>query len=124
MSGGEIIIILLVVLLLFGAKSIPDFARMIGKGLNEFRKASDEIKREFRDNTSEISNDVDNVKSYLNEGAQKVSSDIKEETADLDPYNLNHDAENDLHDKSDTENLSDEILPSKDDNGPPDNTNK
>ena len=46
-SGGEIIIVGLVVLLLFGAKSIPDVARMLGKGMNEFKRASDEIKREL-----------------------------------------------------------------------------
>jgi len=51
MFGGigvpEIIILLLVVLLFFGAKRIPELARGIGQGINEFKKASDDIKKEI-----------------------------------------------------------------------------
>lgn len=51
MFGGigvpEIMIVLLVILLFFGAKRIPELARGIGQGINEFRKASDEIKKEI-----------------------------------------------------------------------------
>ena len=42
-SGSEIFIILLAVLLLFGAKKIPEIASGLGKGMNEFQKAKDEI---------------------------------------------------------------------------------
>jgi len=48
-SGPEIIVILLVVLLLFGSKKIPEFARGIGKGMREFRKATEDIKN-MKDN--------------------------------------------------------------------------
>jgi len=34
-SGGEIVVVLLVFLLLFGAKKLPDFAKSLGKGMNE-----------------------------------------------------------------------------------------
>lgn len=48
MPGGfEWIIIVLIVLLLFGAKRIPELARGLGQGINEFRKASNDIKREI-----------------------------------------------------------------------------
>ena len=40
---GEILLILLLVLLIFGGKKIPEVARGLGKGLNEFKKARDEI---------------------------------------------------------------------------------
>lgn len=43
----EIIIVVLVVLLFFGAKRIPELARGIGQGIQEFRKASDDIKKEI-----------------------------------------------------------------------------
>lgn len=46
-GGFEWLIIILVVLLLFGAKRIPELARGLGQGINEFRKASDEIKKEI-----------------------------------------------------------------------------
>lgn len=42
-GGWELIVILLVVLILFGGKKLPDFARNLGKGLREFKKASQGI---------------------------------------------------------------------------------
>jgi sec-independent protein translocase protein TatA len=39
-GGWEIILILAVVLLLFGAKKLPELARGLGQGINEFKKAS------------------------------------------------------------------------------------
>ncbi|HLR25966.1 MAG TPA: twin-arginine translocase TatA/TatE family subunit [Fodinibius sp.] len=47
-GGMEILIILMVILLFFGAKRIPELARGIGQGMNEFRKASDQIKDELK----------------------------------------------------------------------------
>lgn len=64
-GGSEIIIILVVVLLLFGAKSIPEVARMMGKGMREFRKATDDIKREFNDETKGITDDINDFKDKL-----------------------------------------------------------
>jgi sec-independent protein translocase protein TatA len=42
-GGQEIVVILAVVLLLFGAKRLPDLARSLGQGVNEFRKSVREI---------------------------------------------------------------------------------
>ncbi len=39
LGSGELIVILCVVLLLFGGKKLPEFARSLGKGINEFKKA-------------------------------------------------------------------------------------
>lgn len=43
----EIIAILLVILLLFGAKRIPEIARGLGKGIREFKDATNDIKKEL-----------------------------------------------------------------------------
>ncbi len=57
MPGGfEMVIIVLVILLLFGAKRIPELARGIGQGINEFRKASDDIKKEIDKGKEDVSN--------------------------------------------------------------------
>ncbi len=47
LGGMEWVIIILVVLLLFGAKKIPELARGVGQGINEFRRASSDIKKEL-----------------------------------------------------------------------------
>jgi TatA/E family protein of Tat protein translocase len=41
----EMLIILVVVLIFFGPKRLPDLAKSMGKGIAEFRKASEEVKR-------------------------------------------------------------------------------
>ena len=43
LSGTELIIVLVAILVLFGAKRIPEFAKGLGKGINEFKKASREV---------------------------------------------------------------------------------
>ena len=50
-SGQEIFIIMVIALILFGAKKIPDIAKGLGKGMREFRKATDDIKKEFNEST-------------------------------------------------------------------------
>jgi len=43
LSGTELMIVVIAILVLFGAKKIPEFARGLGKGINEFKKASREV---------------------------------------------------------------------------------
>jgi sec-independent protein translocase protein TatA len=38
-GSGEVIVILCIVLLLFGGKKLPEFAKSLGKGIREFKKA-------------------------------------------------------------------------------------
>ncbi|GAA4214239.1 hypothetical protein GCM10022289_47550 [Pedobacter jeongneungensis] len=50
MGGSEIVLILVVVLLLFGGKKLPELARGLGKGIREFKDASEGVKREIHRN--------------------------------------------------------------------------
>ena len=47
LGGGELVLVLVVILVLFGAKRIPEFAKGLGKGINEFKKASREVTEEI-----------------------------------------------------------------------------
>ena len=58
----EILLVLIVILVLFGAKRLPELARGLGLGINEFRDAVDSSKKEIMDvidseKPSEKSND-------------------------------------------------------------------
>jgi sec-independent protein translocase protein TatA len=55
-GGFEWLVIILIIILLFGAKKIPELARGLGQGINEFRKASDEIKKEIDKGSRESAN--------------------------------------------------------------------
>jgi sec-independent protein translocase protein TatA len=47
MGGTELILVLGAVLILFGAKKIPEFAKGLGQGMKEFKKASREVSEEL-----------------------------------------------------------------------------
>ena len=57
MGGGEILLILAVVLLLFGGKKLPELARGLGKGIRDFKDASEGVKREIHRNINVINAD-------------------------------------------------------------------
>jgi len=63
-GGPEIIVIALAVLLLFGGKRLPELMRGLGKGIKDFKKATDEnnFTKDIKDITSEISDVTSNVK--------------------------------------------------------------
>ena len=58
MGSGEIMLIMVVVLLLFGGKKLPELARGLGKGIKDFKDASEGVKREIHRNINAI--DLDN----------------------------------------------------------------
>jgi sec-independent protein translocase protein TatB len=44
---GEIVVILVLALVLLGPQKLPDAAKQLGKGLREFRKATEDLKSQF-----------------------------------------------------------------------------
>ncbi|MCF8368966.1 MAG: twin-arginine translocase TatA/TatE family subunit [Bacteroidales bacterium] len=90
-SGGEILVILLVVYLVFGPKKIPELARMLGKGINELRRATNEIKREITKETSGVKRNLDlgidlNDPLDLKKNPAPKTSEKKSNTEHTDPY--------------------------------------
>ena len=53
----EILLILIVILILFGARRLPELARGLGQGINEFRDAVDSSKKEIIDGIENNSGD-------------------------------------------------------------------
>ena len=53
----EILLILVVILVLFGARRLPELARGLGQGINEFRDAVDSSKKEIIDGIENNSED-------------------------------------------------------------------
>lgn len=45
----EILVLLLVALILFGPRKLPELSRMVGRGLAEFRRASNDLKATVED---------------------------------------------------------------------------
>src|ERR1700744_6031280 len=75
---GEIMFICLVALLLFGGDKLPELARGLGKGIRDFKDASEGVKRE-------ISNQIDNFEDKKKEAAKATTEQtplIAENAAD------------------------------------------
>src|ERR1700753_2014473 len=65
---GEIMFICLVALLLFGGDKLPELARGLGKGIRDFKDASEGVKRE-------ITNQIDNFEAKKAEQAVAAKAD-------------------------------------------------
>jgi Tat protein translocase TatB subunit len=63
----ELILIAVVALLVVGPKKLPDLAKTLGKGLNEFRKTATDVTDGLKDTikADDIKKDVESVKNSL-----------------------------------------------------------
>jgi len=75
-GAGEIMFIMLVALLLFGGDKLPELARGLGKGIRDFKDASEGVKRE-------ITNQIDNFEAKKTQQAEaaKVETPAAESEA-------------------------------------------
>jgi sec-independent protein translocase protein TatA len=69
LGGGEVVLILFVILLMFGGKGIPSIAKALGKGIREFKNATNDIQRDISQSTSGITQQV-------NEQIQEIKKEI------------------------------------------------
>jgi sec-independent protein translocase protein TatA len=83
-SGQEIVIIALAVLILFGSKKIPEMARGLGKGMREFRKAADDIKRELNQSMPDIKSGLQDIGKDIKDSAEDLKKDFTKFKDDLD----------------------------------------
>jgi sec-independent protein translocase protein TatA len=53
----ELILLLVIVLIIFGPGKLPDIGNAVGKGIREFRKASNEIEESVRGDSKRSTNE-------------------------------------------------------------------
>lgn len=71
-GAGEMVMIVFAALMLFGGEKLPEIARGLGKGIRDFKDASDDVKRE-------INNQINNY-----EPKKKEQQKLIEETSSAD----------------------------------------
>jgi len=52
-GGPELVLIFIVALLIFGPRKLPELGRMLGKGMAEFRRAANDLKKLREDRTAD-----------------------------------------------------------------------
>ncbi|MBS1652483.1 MAG: twin-arginine translocase TatA/TatE family subunit [Bacteroidetes bacterium] len=73
LGGSEVVLILFVMLLLFGSKGIPNIARTLGKGIREFKDATNNIQKDIQQSTG-------NITQQINEHIQEVKKEVEKES--------------------------------------------
>ena len=84
----EILIILFIVLILFGAKRLPELAKGLGKGISEFKKASNDIKDEVI-HTKKDGSYIINASISILKFNEKFDNIIKSDYESLAGYIIN-----------------------------------
>ena len=80
----EIVVIFIIALIIFGPRKLPELGKTIGKGLAEFKKASNELKHTWEDEVrldkeketvTEIIQDVKKEAALITESPEKTETD-------------------------------------------------
>ena len=83
----EIIIIFVLALIVFGPRKLPELGKTLGKGLAEFKKASNELKQTWeeevrlekeKDVMAEARDAVAQAKEAMSEPLRDIQSDLNE----------------------------------------------
>ncbi len=75
LGGTELLFILVIALIFFGPRKLPQLARSMGKGLAEFRKASDDFKRTWEREVALESVHSDTENTILHEEPSQPNED-------------------------------------------------
>ncbi len=75
-GGSEVILILLFILIFFGSKGIPEIARGLGKGIREFRNASNSIKSEITQSIRDAERQTNIQKTIGNQIDKNLGIDL------------------------------------------------
>jgi sec-independent protein translocase protein TatA len=70
----ELILIFVVALLVFGPKKLPEIGKSLGRGLAEFKKASDELKKTIEDEIESGKREASSVRQGVAEAANLIAA--------------------------------------------------
>ena len=86
----ELIIIFVIALLVFGPKKLPELGKSLGKGLNEFKKATND----FKSTWDEQMREVENLKDEATKDIKEVDRDLRKEFYESKPSATPKDSSN------------------------------
>jgi len=76
LSWTEMAFIFFVALLVFGPKKLPEIGRTLGKGLREFKKATDDLKSNWEEHLRDAENPINELKHTIHEVRADVEASV------------------------------------------------
>jgi sec-independent protein translocase protein TatA len=70
----ELILIFVVALLVFGPKKLPEIGKSLGRGLAEFKRASEDLKKTIEDEIEQGKKEAASVKEQLSEVKNTIAA--------------------------------------------------
>jgi sec-independent protein translocase protein TatA len=67
LGGGELFIVFLAVLLLFGGKGMPTVMRNLGRGIRQFKDATQGIQQDMKESANEIRREIEKQATIVEE---------------------------------------------------------
>ena len=65
------VFIFIVALVVFGPKKLPDIGKTAGKGLREFKKATDDLKSNWEEHLRDVETPVHDMKQTIRRGQSR-----------------------------------------------------
>ena len=75
----ELAVIFLIALLVFGPKKLPELGKSLGKGLREFKKATNDIKAGWEDQVRDASSEMKDTAKEFKDIERDLNKDIKDD---------------------------------------------
>ena len=80
----EILIIFVLALIIFGPRKLPELGKSLGKGLAEFKKASNELKQTWEDEVR-LDKEKETMTQILKDSAIHPSDILKDDSSSAGP---------------------------------------
>ena len=80
---SELIFLFILALVIFGPKKLPEIGKTLGKGMREFRKATDDLKSNWEEHLKDTESPVQDLKQTFNEVTAEVTASANEITGDV-----------------------------------------
>jgi len=91
----ELLLLLAIALIVVGPKKLPELAKALGRGLAEFKKATNEIKESLETNTefSELKQSFDDIQETVVDASIPADPNDEAETDEVDTPDISSDQE-------------------------------
>lgn len=77
----EIIVIFIIALIVFGPRKLPEIGKSIGKGLQEFKRASNDLKRTWEEEV-QLEKEKESISSILKDTSDEIKAATDQITRD------------------------------------------